>query len=309
MARAAFCSSGKVECDVTTAAAEGELVVRPKHSALTHTRFMRFPSTPKKPNHVLPDELARCIAIERWERPSDVDVVEVPLPPSGRFSRESKVARVTTALSERQCAEWVRLVDTHGWEPAQLNVGAGRQMMRTDVRKSLRLIVDAPVAAESLFRRIEHMLPRQQTSGSGIHECQWQLVGLNERLRFLKYNASDGDFFAPHQDGVYVRPRDSGLMPGVGRGCGMPGDRSFLTLMLYLNAPESGGATNFLSLESKSIPHTSVKPAPGLVLAFSHELHHEGERLQKGVKLCVRTDVMYRRLPPTTAATGSGGAA
>ena len=42
-------------------------------------------------------------------------------------------------------------------------------------------------------------------------------------------------------------------------------------------------------------------PAPGLVLAFAHGLWHEGERLQQGVKWCLRTDVMYRRVSAEAA--------
>ena len=57
-----------------------------------------------------------------------------------------------------------------------------------------------------------------------------EVVGLNERLRFLKYN--DGDFFLAHYDGAYERPDGS--------------QRSKITLQLYLNGGFEGGETTFL---------------------------------------------------------------
>ena len=66
--------------------------------------------------------------------------------------------------------------------------------------------------------------------------------------------------------------------------------------MLYLNAPKLGGETNFLDAEESLV--TAVAPKPGLMLAFDHELRHEGALLKAGVKYCVRTDVMYRKVAP-----------
>ena len=110
---------------------------------------------------------------------------------------------------------------------------------------------------------------------------QWEPVGLNERMRFLRYQP--GDYFKPHQDGSFARndgPRK--------------GERSFLTLMLYLDEPGSGGETKFLNPQLKT--ETSVHPRGGLGLVFDHELLHEGATLIAGVKHALRTDVMYRRV-------------
>ena len=63
---------------------------------------------------------------------------------------------------------------------------------------------------------------------------------------------------------------------------------------------EPGGVraaeTNFLDAEESLV--TAVAPKPGLMLAFDHELRHEGALLKAGVKYCVRTDVMYRKVAP-----------
>jgi hypothetical protein len=56
---------------------------------------------------------------------------------------------------------------------------------------------DDPALAAALFARIAPFVPR---GIGGSH-----VAGLNERLRFLKYDV--GDFFREHMDGCYTRPR------------------------------------------------------------------------------------------------------
>jgi hypothetical protein len=38
-----------------------------------------------------------------------------------------------------------------------------------------------------------------------------------------------------------------------------------------------------------------VRPEPGMVLIFQHNILHEGERLGSGKKYIMRSDVMYHR--------------
>merc|ERR1712167_506479 len=92
---------------------------------------------------------------------------------------------------------------------------------------------------------------------------RWRAVGLNERFRFLKYE--QGDYFAPHFDGCYMRPRDNDEAP----------EASHLTMMLYLNAPARGGETKFVLRRDESIG-TVVEPTEGLCLVFEHDIYHEG---------------------------------
>ena len=91
-----------------------------------------------------------------------------------------------------------------------------------DYRHSDRCIVDDIEFAGELFRRIAPTIPSVFKGAA--------LVGLNERFRFLRYRA--GDYFAPHCDGSYQRPHD-------------PSERSFITLMVYLDGKAEGGATRF----------------------------------------------------------------
>jgi len=187
-------------------------------------------------------------------------------------------------LSADECRKLIDISEACSYEAALVNVGMGRQIMMDDVRKSGRCIIDSVEAAQLLWRRLQHLVPHNA-------EAKWHPVGLNERLRFLKY--TPGDYFAPHSDGRYSR--ESGPDKG---------DTSFYTLMIYLNEPAAGGETNFLSYSHDE--ETPVRPRTGLALLFDHELHHEGALLKSGVKYAIRTDVMFKRGPAGAAGAGAG---
>jgi predicted 2-oxoglutarate/Fe(II)-dependent dioxygenase YbiX len=105
-------------------------------------------------------------------------------------------------------------------------------------------------------------------------------VGLNERMRFLKYES--GMFFAPHQDIPYVRGPEFGSRAG---------ETSYVTVQIYLNDKGvKGGSTRFLC----GTRYYDVQPKMGSVLIFDHDLLHEGSKVTGGVKYSVRTDIMYR---------------
>jgi hypothetical protein len=120
----------------------------------------------------------------------------------------------------------------------------------------------------------------------------WRPAGLNECLRFCKYNP--GDFFRKHCDACFVRSED---------------EQSWFTTMFYLNGNFEGGATNFLAIDGPSSAYedqlnaaqkdeimASVAPETGLCLLFFQPgLLHEGEDLHKGLKYILRTDMMFQR--------------
>ncbi|CAF0891598.1 unnamed protein product [Adineta ricciae] len=168
-----------------------------------------------------------------------------------------------------ECAEWIKLTETRGYSPALVNIGTGEVLM-TDFRNNDRCIIDDENMAKILFERIQCFLPETWK--------EYKLVGLNERLRFLRYDP--GQKFEAHMDGVYQRPDGSG-------------ERSFITVQLYLNEDFQGGETTFIhSLEPKK--NVRCIPRTGMVLIFQHDLIHEGSALTKGRKYTLRTDVMYR---------------
>jgi hypothetical protein len=58
--------------------------------------------------------------------------------------------------------------------------------------------------------------------------------------------------------------------------------------MLYLNDDFEGGATSFPE-EAKNIA-----PRTGNALLFQHAILHAGERVVRGTKQVLRSDVLYR---------------
>ena len=82
-----------------------------------------------------------------------------------------------------------------------------------------------------------------------------------------------------HKDGTYTRE------DGPRRG-----ERSFHTLLLYLNDGYEGGHTTLYNSEHMK---TDVPPFPGMAFIHDHRILHESPHLVSGTKYVMRTDVMY----------------
>ena len=100
-------------------------------------------------------------------------------------------------------------------------------------------------------------------------------VGLNERLRFYRYDR--GHYFAPHHDGSFRRNMY---------------EFSLYTVLIYLNEGFEGGSTDLLN-DDDSVLYRLV-PETGMVFLFRHELLHTGAEVLSGSKYVLRSDVMYR---------------
>ena len=221
--------------------------------------------------------------------PRSLKPTPVPLPYTRGSKASDQVAFVVeNLLTPDECTRLLALTHQRGYERALVNIGGGRQAQIDDVRKSGRCILDSPGFAKVLWQRIGHMMPHMGR-GKG-----WP-IELNERFRFLRY--VPGDYFRPHRDGSYPRP---GNHPNYG-------DKSCLTVMIYLDEPTKGGQTNFINEHKLSTDEsrvTSVVPRVGMGLVFEHQLYHEGAELLEGTKHAIRTDVMCRNVarPPTKEA-------
>jgi predicted 2-oxoglutarate/Fe(II)-dependent dioxygenase YbiX len=194
---------------------------------------------------------------------------------------------IDNVLSPEECHQWVQDTEVKGYEVAMVNIGGGKQKVITEVRNSSRCIIDDEERVAELWSRIESFIPKDLFSKKHLIP-----VGLNERLRFLRYHP--GEYFAPHCDGSFVYPADHPTKAG---------QVSELTFILYLNDGYEGGSTRFFT-DWNEKNHFDVVPKKGSVLIFEHPMYHEGVTLVEGVKYCVRTDVMYQnndyRLGKTT---------
>lgn len=176
------------------------------------------------------------------------------------------------AFSGPECESWIRSTEERGYAPTGANYPA-------DYRDNDRLLFDDPLLAETLYARLASQLPETlEREGA-----RWHLIGLNERFRCCRY--AEGQSFTIHRDGPYA--------PG-------PGQRSWLTVMLYLNDAQEfeGGRTIFYADRSGDEVLVAVPPEQGDLVVFSHDLWHSGQAVTSGRKYVLRTDVLYERLQP-----------
>ena len=198
-------------------------------------------------------------------------------------------------LSEEECQALIARSETQQFAVAEVNVGNGKQKKMTEIRNNDRMFIDDHALAAQIWQRIADTLPPEEESEDSqfLHKqknrdlSNWTAVGVNERLRVLRYDP--GTYFAPHFDGAYSR--DDPEHPQCG-------DMSFITAQVYLNEGFEGGATAFLDPEDWERPEDSkidVVPRTGSVLLFEHPLLHEGSKLLKGRKYTIRSDIMFHR--------------
>jgi hypothetical protein len=202
--------------------------------------------------------------------PRDVPGYDVDEPLHAKIVDSVITAADAARLIELAAGARDALTGEHGYRWADLD---GR--MQRDKRQSDRVMVDAPDLARQIFARLSAGLPATWRSRSG---GLWRLKGLNERLRFLKYS-QPGDFFYPHWDGCFVRE------VGV--------ERSFVTVLLYLNEGYRGACTTIYDETGRPLP---VAPRTGMALVHDHLVRHAVPALREGVKYVIRTDVMYERV-------------
>lgn len=281
---------------------------------------------------------------------SPVDWTSSPLPEyKGLFA-----VVLENVLSPSECQTLIDLAESsvdvsrmnstgdHGpWRPAMVNAGSGFEVLDSGYRNSDRIVWDQQEvvdriwqrclqgeAAEVLRKRLD-VLDGDEQLGAWrrrgpkwtVEKQRWEFRRLNQRMRFLKYDA--GQFFrrestkplnvcsprytppqqveegrpdcgkaneyAAHCDGAFSEEVDGKVF------------KTFFTLHLYLNdsvaeagksAELVGGATSFLSGDSNR--RVDVDPKAGRVLIFQHRrLFHCGDDVVKGTKYTMRTDIMY----------------
>ena len=170
-------------------------------------------------------------------------------------------------LSAEECEHYVDLAETQGFRAAPITTALGPVMMPT-VRNNTRVMIDSIPEAQSLWERVREHIPARW-SELPAHEA----VGLNERLRFYRYDP--GQRFNVHRDGHFQRQN---------------GERSFLTVLFFLNEGFKGGETRVIEPSDAA----TITPRKGSVLFFEHSLLHEGATLIEGRKYVLRSDLMYR---------------
>ena len=169
-------------------------------------------------------------------------------------------------LTPEECTGFIQSSEEIGYEEAPIHMGDSTIIIK-DYRDNLRAMQDDPDIANRLFERMKPGLP---SPVAGMTP-----VGLNERLRFYRYDK--GHYFAPHHDGSFRRNMY---------------EFSLYTVLIYLNEGFEGGSTDLLN-DDDSVLYRLV-PETGMAFLFRHELLHTGAEVLSGSKYVLRSDVMYR---------------
>ncbi len=181
---------------------------------------------------------------------------------------------IDDVVSAAECDALVARIEALGPSFAPVTTSQGF-VDKPELRNNDRVIFDDVDLANDLWRRLREVGPPATRFRQGhVFAGSWSPLGLNERFRGYRYRA--GQRFGPHYDGAFVRDDD---------------ERSFVTVIVYLNDGCVGGATNILDWG------VTVEPRRGRVLLFDHPMLHEGAAVTDGVKYALRSDVMYRRSP------------
>jgi prolyl 4-hydroxylase len=120
---------------------------------------------------------------------------------------------VEDAYSCEECSDWIGFSETHVYDAAPI----AQVVIAPEVRNNTRVVLDDTARAAEIFERLAPHLPTEIEVG-------WRLCGLNERLRFYRYEV--GQRFGWHNDRVFYRSLE---------------EWSRFTLTIYLNDDFEGG--------------------------------------------------------------------
>lgn len=184
---------------------------------------------------------------------------------------------IDNLLSEEQCNILINRFEENQAKDHVKNDGYD-----INYRNNIRLIFDDTVLAKYLFDIVSPYLSQMQITSESKEVSVdsysyglWNPTSINERFRLCKYDTSG--HFSPHYDGFYEKDVNN---------------RTYKTIMLYLNEGFDGGCTKFLE---KIDP--LIKPKVGRAIVFDHHIFHEGEIVKSNQKYILRSDIMYTRDP------------
>ena len=141
---------------------------------------------------------------------------------------------IENVFNEFECSQLIDFSENIGYSEALVNLGFGYKKSLNEFRNHSKLTIDNKLMANYILNRIKDIIPNKFNNR--------KLIDINERLRFLKY--SPNQYFGAHYDGMYVRKN---------------GERSLITIMIYLNDNFDGGNITFLHPTKQNITH-SIKP-------------------------------------------------
>lgn len=159
---------------------------------------------------------------------------------------------IENILTDEECNFYLNKAHEKGWEFVDRGIA--------DYDRS---IIINEEWAEKLYQKIKKYIP--------IEIDDVKIIGLNDHFRFSKYY--EGGRFEKHTDGTNIDKN---------------GNRSIMTLNIFLNDIEDGGGTIFYEDDIK----IHVKAVKGRAALFNKYILHEGEKVKQNYKYLMRTDLM-----------------
>ncbi len=164
---------------------------------------------------------------------------------------------VPNVLTESECAAYIARIRSGDAEVAPITQG-----IDLAVRNNTRVMWDDAAEADGLLERVKAFVPKRFRDE--------ELACANPRLRLYRYQV--GEKHGLHFDTVVE----------------LPGMRSRMTMVFYLNDDFEGGATDFPELPLRVVPQR------GSALLFQHRVLHEAMPVTRGEKFVLRTDLFFR---------------
>lgn len=173
---------------------------------------------------------------------------------------EENVFEIPSFLSVDECDVLINLSEEIGFKEADVQTPSGRELL-THIRNNERVDYHSNDLAQRYWQRLVNLnLPAFEGKSA---------IGLSPYFRFYRY--LPGQKFSLHKDGRQ----------------NVHGNETLFTFLIYLNEDCIGGETFFRQGSLK------ISPKKGTAILFEHHLWHQGVEVQSGVKIVLRSDLIY----------------
>lgn len=162
---------------------------------------------------------------------------------------------IDNVFTKEECEDLIKKAESIGFKTIDRSIALYDRVIMTDKK-----------LADHLYNKYKNIIP-EYIDGERV-------VGINDHFRFSKYHI--GGKFDIHLDAFNT---DSN------------GNISRLTFNIFLNEDFEGGETDFYEDDAKTL-RCSVKPKTGRGALFYSQQYHCGNKVTKGNKYLIRTDVM-----------------
>ena len=220
----------------------------------------------------------------------------------GMSSQKRNIYYLHGILSEMECKQYIKAAEEFGFDESfeitKLGQIIKKQSLKTNtpiiwpnvntIRDNKRLIWQIEQnEVDKIYKLIKNWIPNDiDTFYDKLNKIEWNMVGLNARFRFFKYE--NGDVFKTHIDAASASLKNGKYQ------------RSFMSVVIYLNDNFENGQTQFFDKDEDK--ELNVYPKQGSVLIFYHDgagnnlsQRHCAIAPAKGVKYIIRTDLMFEK--------------